>query len=232
MHIIDVRCEKMLKLTWLGHACFLIEGGIRVIIDPWIKGNPVAPISLDEVPKVHHIVVTHDHADHLGDTVELAKRDRAKVIAVYDLAVELQRMGVKEVIGANIGGWFKVDGIHYKLVKALHSCKHGIPVGVLLKIGNTVIYHAGDTGLTWDMLLLGMVERVNIALLPIGGFYTMDPRDAALAAMFIRPEIVIPMHYNTFPQIKQDPEVFKRMVESLVPAVKVRILKPGESIEI
>lgn len=222
----------MIKIRWLGHACFLIEGkGTRLIIDPWIKGNPCCPIKLEELPKVDHLLITHDHDDHLGDAVDIAKRDNSKVIAIYELAEYLRGLGVKECIGANIGGWFEVDDISYMLTPATHSSIHGSPTGFMIKIDDFIIYHAGDTGIFNEMELLGRLYRINLAMIPIGGYYTMGIREAVMATMMISPRIVIPMHYNTFPAIKVNPERFKSIIRDLRPDIQVRILKPGEEME-
>ncbi|MCD6508777.1 MAG: metal-dependent hydrolase [Thermoprotei archaeon] len=223
----------MPKITWLGHACFLIEDEIRIIIDPWIRGNPQCPIGLEEVPKLEHILVTHDHGDHLGDAIDLAKRDDAKIIAIYDLAEYVRGQGVKNAVGANIGGWMDVDGIKYKLTPALHSCKHGVPVGFLIRLRDgKVIYHAGDTGFTNEFEVIGRLNRIDVAMLPIGGHFTMDIREAVIATQVLNPRVVVPMHYGTFPQIKANPEEFKKALRWIKPEVEVRVLKPGESFTI
>ncbi|RLF21363.1 MAG: metal-dependent hydrolase [Thermoprotei archaeon] len=221
-----------MHIKWLGHATFLLEEkDFRIIIDPWIEGNPSCPVKLKELPKINHIVVTHDHGDHLGNAIDIAREHRAKIIAIYDLAQDLSSKGV-EVVGANIGGWFVVDNVEYQLTPAFHSSIKGSPCGVLVKIKDTIIYHAGDTGLFAEMSLLGELYRIKVALLPIGGLFTMGPYEAAKAVELLRPEIVVPMHYNTFPQIKQDPEHFKKLVMARTPWVEVVILKPGEVLEV
>ncbi|RLF15992.1 MAG: metal-dependent hydrolase [Thermoprotei archaeon] len=223
----------MVRIRWLGHATFLIRfGEKKIIVDPWITGNPVCPIKLEELERVDHVVVTHSHGDHLGDAIEIAKRDSAKLIAIYEIAKDAEEKGVKNVVGGNIGGWIEVDGIKYMLTPALHSSEKGAPTGVIMSNGSIAIYHAGDTGLFSEMELLGRMYKIDVALLPIGGVYTMGPYEASIATFLLRPKIVIPMHYNTFPAITQDPETFKEYVKRVAPGVNVRILKPGEEVEI
>ncbi len=223
----------MAKITWLGHACFTIEDGIRIIIDPWINGNPACPVKLKDVPKVDHILITHDHRDHLGDAFELAKRDHAKIIGIYELADYARKQGVKQTIGANIGSWFKVDNVKYLLTPALHTSNIGSPVGFMIELPNgLVIYHAGDTGLFAELLFIRELHKIDVALLPIGGYYTMGPIEATKAVQILGPRIVIPMHYNTFPLIKQDPYEFKKLISQIRPDVEVKIMKPGETVEI
>ncbi len=222
----------MTRVRWLGHACFLIEAERRIIIDPWISGNPKCPVKLEELPRIDHILVTHDHGDHLGDAIDIARRDEAKVIAIYELAEHLRNLGVKNTVGANIGGEFTVDDISYVLTPALHSCERGSPVGFIIRLRNGFrIYHAGDTGVFSEMELIGKLYKIDLALLPIGGHYTMGPREAAVAITMLRPRFVIPMHYGTFPPIEVDPDRFRALVRELMPEVEVRILRPGEVAE-
>ena len=223
----------MIKIRWLGHAAFVIKiKGKTIVVDPWISGNPACPIKPNELEKVDHVVVTHDHGDHLGDSIEIAKRDKAKFIAIYELALKAKDEGVENTFGANIGGWFEVDEIKYLLTPALHSSTIGEPVGVMISDGEKTIYHAGDTGIFKEMELLGKMYRIDVALLPIGGVYTMGPYEAAIATFMLMPKVVIPMHYNTFPAIKQDPSLFKKYVNKIAPKVEVKILKPGEEVEL
>ncbi len=221
-------------LRWLGHAAFEIElMGRRILIDPWIS-NPNSPVTLGELGNVDFILVTHDHSDHLGEAVQIANKTNATVVAVFELAVHLaEREGVKNTIGMNIGGPVKLTNeIEVYMTPAMHSSTHGSPVGFVIKSPEAVIYHAGDTGLFNDMELIGRLYRPDIALLPIGGYFTMSPREAAYAVSLINPRAVVPMHYNTFPQIKQDPEEFRNLVESLAPHVRVYVMKPGDTLNL
>ncbi|ABW01902.1 metal-dependent hydrolase [Caldivirga maquilingensis] len=217
-------------LKWLGHAAFEVElMGKRILIDPWIS-NPNSPVTLGELSKVDFILVTHDHSDHLGEAVQIANKTNATVVSIFELAVYLaEKEGVKNTIGMNIGGPVKLTNeIEVYMTPALHSSTHGSPVGFVIKSPEAVIYHAGDTGLFSDMELIGRLYKPDVALLPIGGYFTMSPREAAYAVSLINPRAVVPMHYNTFPQIRQDPEEFRNLTESLAPHVRVYVMKPGD----
>jgi len=224
-----------MKITWLGHACFLLEGSKKVLIDPFLSGNPTALVKPGDLD-VDIILVTHGHGDHLGDAEVISKKCNAPIVAIYELAVYLSKKGC-ETIGMNIGGTLNFEGVKISMVKAEHSAdivgdeiiSGGKAIGYVVEDGVT-IYHAGDTDVFMDMKLIGEIYKPKVALLPIGGFYTMSPRTALKAIELLRPEIVIPMHYNTFPAIKQDPEEFKKDAEKL--GVKVVVLKPGESFEV
>ena len=216
-------------VKWLGHACFEIElDGALIYIDPWIT-NPKSPITINDIKKVDYVFVTHDHGDHLGEAFEITKKFNAAFISIYELAVKAQKEGIKNVIGANIGGPIKVGDLTAYLVPALHSCSAGAPVGIIIKGKEATIYHAGDTGVFLDMQLIRELYQPDIALLPIGGHFTMGPTEAAKAVELIKPKVVIPMHYQTFDVISGDPETFRKEVEKRAPNVKVIILKPGES---
>jgi len=226
-----------LKITWLGHSAFLIEGRNKVLIDPFLTGNPMAAISADKV-KCDIICVTHGHGDHLGDAVEIARRTGATIASIVEMANYVERTGVKS-IGFNLGGTAKVLDTSITMVPAFHSSSIGapglefsaaMPVGMVIDSGK-VVYHAGDTCVFGDMKLIHELYRPEVAMLPIGGFYTMDPKQAAMATELINPKIVIPMHYGTWPPIEQDPKEFERLVKKSSKA-KVVILKPGESLEV
>ncbi|MCD6512219.1 MAG: metal-dependent hydrolase [Thermoplasmata archaeon] len=223
-----------MKLKWLGHSCFIIEGNDRIIIDPYITDNPVCNENVDDID-VDIVAVTHAHADHFGDTLTIAKR--AKLVAMYEIVQYAAKYGI-EGEGINIGGGIKIGNTKIIMTPAWHSSgfpsaefKFGgaIPAGLIIKSGATV-YHAGDTALFMDMKLIKELYKPDVALLPIGGRYTMDAEQAAIAAEWIDAKITIPMHYNTWPAIKANPEEFKRMVEEK--GGKVIILRPGEEIEI
>ena len=182
------------------------------------------------------VVVTHDHGDHLGDTVAILKDNpNAKFVAVYEIAnyVSERVPNPDRVVGGNIGGPLKIPGIDLQVIltPAAHSSTRGVACGVVLKGKEATIYHAGDTGLIYDMALIGELYKPDIALLPIGGHFTMDCLQAAKAVELLKPKVVIPMHYNTFPLIKSNSEEFRRLVEQRAPQVKVVVLKPGEKYE-
>jgi len=217
-------------VRWLGHASFEISmDGITALIDPWIKGNPSAPISLSDVTKCDIVLVTHDHSDHLGDSFEICRRTGATFVSIYELCLEASRKGVKDVISMNVGGVIEVKGLKVIMVPAHHSSSIGSPVGFILKGTEGTIYHAGDTGIVYDVVLYTKIYPIDIALIPIGSLFTMDPESAAYFTSLIKPRVVIPMHYNTFPGIRQDPSKFEELVKKRSPETKVVTLKPGES---
>ena len=226
-----------MKITWLGHAAFLIEGRDRILIDPFLLGNPKASVTPEEVD-CDIICVTHGHGDHLGDAVAIARRTGAVVACIVEMSEYLEKCEV-ESIGFNIGGTARIKNTSITMVPAFHSSSIGAPglefsaaiaVGMVIDSGK-VVYHAGDTCVYGDMKITGELYDPEVALLPIGGFFTMDPRQAALAASFIGAKTVVPMHYGTWEPIEQDPEEFKRLVEESSKA-KVVVLNPGESLEV
>lgn len=225
-----------MKLTYLGHAAVIIEEGkFKGIIDPFISGNPIAKIDMNDLLDITHVFVTHGHSDHIGDTVEIAKQSGALVIANAEISAYLSKFNLK-THAMHIGGRTKFDFGTVKMTSAVHGSGiseggniicGGNPCGFLIEINGKKIYHAGDTGLTYDMKLIED-ENVDVALLPIGGNYTMDTDDAAKAADFIKPKKVIPIHYNTFEIIKADPEEYRNKVRNS----EVIILNIKESINI
>ncbi len=227
----------MVQVRFLGHAAFSLEApGFRGLIDPFLTGNPVASASADSFRELDWIFLTHGHGDHVGDGVALAKRTGAKVVCNFDLAQLLEREGVSTQ-GMYFAGRTKMPFGWVKMVPAWHGSGFsrgnervygGVACGFLLEVGGARIYHAGDTGLTVEMQLLGE-EKVDLALLPIGGYYVMDGEDAARAVRLIRPRMVVPMHYDTFPPIQADPEAFRALVGN---DAEVRILKPGEALDL
>jgi len=229
----------MLKLTYIGHSAFALDNGDpaqHVLVDPFITGNPAATVAADDVaPRT--ILLTHGHGDHVGDTVAIAKRTGAKVVAIAELAGWLESEGV-EAHAANHGGTVAFEGGTVKLTPAWHSSSYGpdwkapgVPAGLIVRFGGKTVYFAGDTCLFGDMRLIGEAG-LDAAVLPIGDNFTMGIDDAARAVEFLgSPGIVIPCHYDTFPLIKQDPEAFRTKVESTTTS-KVRALAPGESMEL
>ena len=227
-----------MKITWLGHAAFLLEGRDRVLIDPFLTGNPKASTGQDKV-ECDVICVTHGHADHLGDAVEIARRTGATVASIVEMSMYIERCDVKSV-GFNLGGTAKVGNTEMTMVPAFHSSSIGAPgleFSAAMAVGLVVdtekpVYHAGDTCVFGDMKLIGELYRPEVALVPIGGFFTMDPRQAALATSLIEPKIVVPMHYGTWEPIDQDPKEFERLVKESSSSAEVVILEPGESLEV
>jgi L-ascorbate metabolism protein UlaG (beta-lactamase superfamily) len=223
-----------MDIRWLGHSAFtLTDGSTTVLVDPFLTGNPKAPVSAEEV-EADVILLTHGHGDHYGDVVDVAQRTGATVLAVAEIAGELEGLGVENTIGPNIGGTVTFDWGWVKMVPAWHTSTtpNGTvttPAGLLINIGGTLVYHVGDTALFSDLQLISRRgDKVDVALVPIGGHYTMDRYDAVTAVEFIDPSVVIPVHYNTFPPIETDAEAFKADVESQTSA-KVVILAPGET---
>jgi L-ascorbate metabolism protein UlaG (beta-lactamase superfamily) len=222
-----------MDVRFLGHACFtLSDGDSTVLIDPFLTGNPTAAVSADDV-EATTLLLTHGHADHVGDTVAIAKRTGAPVVAITELAGELGEEGV-EVNDCNLGGTATFDWGWAKLVPAWHTSttpkgQVSTPAGLLIHIGGTLVYHVGDTALFSDLQLIARRgDKVDVALVPIGGHYTMDRHDAVTAVEFIDPSVVIPVHYDTFPPIETDAEAFKSEVEAQTSATVV-ILAPGET---
>ncbi|MFQ5901419.1 MAG: metal-dependent hydrolase [Thermodesulfobacteriota bacterium] len=224
----------MATLTYLGHSCFHIQGDtLSLVIDPFLKGNPLAKTTPEEI-EVDYVLLTHGHADHLGDAVEISKRCNAPIIAPFELVGYCQEKGT-EGHPMHIGGSYNFPFGRVKLTIAHHGSTTdtgatGNPCGFLITISGKTIYHAGDTGLFMDMKLIGEMDSIDAALLPIGGNFTMDIEDALKAVEFLKPKIAIPMHYNTFDVIKQDPERFIEGLKGL--STKGMVLKVGENIEI
>ena len=226
-----------MKITMLGHSALLLEGKDRVLVDPFLTGNPMASTSADEVD-CDIICVTHGHSDHLGDAVDIARRTGAVIASLVELSDWLEKTGVKSV-GFNMGGTAVIKNTKVTMVPAFHSSSIGAPglefsaamaVGMVIDSGK-VVYHAGDTCVFGDMRLIRELYKPDVALLPIGGFFTMDPKQAAMATALISPKIAIPMHYGTWPLIEQDPKEFERLAKKSSKA-KIVILKPGESLEV
>jgi L-ascorbate metabolism protein UlaG (beta-lactamase superfamily) len=221
-----------MNIRFLGHACFeLSDGNSTVLIDPFLTGNPKAAISAEDA-NATTILLTHGHGDHIGDAVAIAKRTGAPVVAIVELANEIGEEGVS-VHDPNLGGTVKFDWGWVKLVPAWHTSTTpkgtvNTPAGLLVKIGDTLVYHLGDTCLFSDLQLISRPTPVDVALMCIGGHYTMDRIDGVEAAKLIGAKTIIPCHYNTFPPIETDAEAFKSDVESATSS-KVVILDPGET---
>jgi L-ascorbate metabolism protein UlaG (beta-lactamase superfamily) len=221
-----------MEVRFLGHACFeLTDGDATVLIDPFLTGNPKAAISAEDAAATT-ILLTHGHSDHLGDTVAIAKRTGAPVVAIVELASELGAEGV-DVRDPNLGGTVKFDWGWVKLVPAWHTSTTpkgtvNTPAGLVIHFEDTIIYHLGDTCVFSDMALVGKRAPIDVALMCIGGHYTMDRVDGVDAAELIGAKTVIPCHYNTFPPIETDAQAFKSDVESATQS-NVVVLEPGQS---
>ena len=234
-----------MEIKFHGQSCFeLSDGEATLLTDPFLKpNNPVAVATAEDVDPTH-IVLSHGHADHVADAVPIAKRTGAHCVAIVELANWLESQGVEQVSDPNFGGTVRFDWGSIKLVPAWHtntipgsaeapfSAEHGIAIGpacgLVVKLGGKTIYHAGDTCLFGYMKLIAERDPIDIALLPIGGHYTLDRHDAVVAVELLGATTVIPMHYDTFPPIETDAEAFKADVESQTSS-KVIVLKPGET---
>ena len=223
----------MLKLTYLSHSCFLLDDGTHtVIIDPFITGNPTAPISVGDIAP-QFIVLTHAHGDHLGDSLTLAREHGSLIIAVNELANYVAGHGAA-AHNMHIGGAHAFPFGRVKFTIAHHGSSSpdgqymGEAAGVVITMGGKTVYHTGDTGLFLDMQLIGERDSIDCMLAPIGDNFTMGIDDAVKAVEFVDPGLVVPMHYNTFPVIEDDPEVFRRKVENL--GKNARVMQFGETI--
>jgi L-ascorbate metabolism protein UlaG (beta-lactamase superfamily) len=226
-----------MRISYHGHSVVQIQtNGKTIMIDPFITGNPLTDLKAEDV-KVDVIILSHGHNDHVGDTVELAKRNHALVVANADLGTFLSWQGVN-THEMHIGGSYQFAFGKVKLTQAFHGSGFvtknkemiycGMPAGILFMNEGKTIYHAGDTGLFSDMKLIGERHPIDIAFLPIGDNFTMGPEDAAYAAKLLNAKMVVPMHYNTFPPIKQDPHKFIKMLDSQ----NGKVMLPGDVIEI
>ena len=223
-------------LTWLGHASFRLDtpGGKRIYVDPFLSGNPKCPDSEKDPERMDVIALTHGHSDHVGDTVELCKRFNPEVVAMVELKGWLGQQGaeVGEMPGPNKGGTVEAAGVRFTLVNAFHSSASddgaylGEAAGLVLGFENgTTIYFAGDTCVFGDMQLIGQIYSPDVAVLPIGGHFTMDPREAGVALELLGVKRCVPSHYGTFPILAGTPEELRRHA----PGVEVIALEPGET---
>jgi L-ascorbate metabolism protein UlaG (beta-lactamase superfamily) len=227
-----------MKIDFIGHATFqLTDGDARILIDPFLApNNPAAQVSADDVEPTH-ILLTHGHQDHVADAVEVAKRTGAHCIAITELAGWLGGQGVQQTTNPNLGGTVETEWGSVKLVPAWHTnttpdgTAVGPAAGLIVRVGDTTVYHLGDTTLFGDLKLIGERHAPDVALVPIGGHFTMDVDDAAYACGLIGAPTVIPCHYNTFPPIQADAGAFKSQVEGSTGS-QVVILEPGGSHEL
>jgi L-ascorbate metabolism protein UlaG (beta-lactamase superfamily) len=225
------------RIRWLSHAGFQITSGVGKIlyIDPWFE-NPVSTSKLEEVKSAHLVLVTHDHFDHVGQAAEMLRKAGGLLVANVETARRFQNeleIPAEKVCyfgyGMNIGGSLEFEGITVTMTQAFHSTATGAPCGYIVKLEDgTTLYHAGDTGIFGSMRIFGEMYRIDVAMLPIGSVFTMDPFQAAQAAKMIAPKTVIPMHYQTFPILVQDAKGFVDLAKREAPDVQVKVLKPGQ----
>lgn len=225
------------RLTWYGHSNFKLEcaSGKIILVDPFFEGNPNAPIKAKDIGHVDCICVTHDHGDHMGQALDIAKATGAPVVGVFDTVQRLLGQGLPEAqgLGMNIGGTLQAAGVRIKMVQAMHSTASGAPAGYIMTLEDGFcLYHAGDTGLFASMELFARFHEIDLALLPIGGHFTMDPEQAAYACKLLRTAWVVPMHWGTFPVLEQSTVAFSEQLSKLAPDTKLMALTPGQSMQL
>jgi L-ascorbate metabolism protein UlaG (beta-lactamase superfamily) len=231
--------NRGVSVTYYGHSAFkLTDGKVSVLIDPWLS-NPLLYTPLEQVGKVDLILVTHGHGDHVGETVPLAQKTGATVLAIHELSVILANQGAPQVIGMNKGGTVPFHGLQITMTNAVHSSAvdeggklipAGDPGGFVIRFPNGfTAYHAGDTAVFKDMELIRELYQPELAMLPIGSHYVMNPAEAALACRLLKPKWVIPMHYGTFPVLTGTPEELRDLIKG--EGIEVIVLKPGETVE-
>jgi len=233
------------RLTFIGHATWLLEGSKNVLIDPFITSNPQAQeagITLESLlDRVDLVVITHGHFDHIENALDFGKRG-IPVVGLFEVAQYLAANGAQNTVGCNIGGWFEVEGVRMVYTPAVHSSSLikengepiylGNPAGVVVELDGVRVYHTGDTALFGDMKLIGELYQPDVMLLPIGSLFTMGIPEAVKAVELVRPKVAIPMHYNTWPPITANPAEFAEAVAACCPETQVVIVNPGESVEI
>jgi L-ascorbate metabolism protein UlaG (beta-lactamase superfamily) len=230
-----------LEITFCGHATFLFKtpSGKHLMIDPWLEQNPACPPKLKSPAKLDALAITHAHFDHIADAVHLARKHDAMCVAIHETANWLASKGVAHVTGINKGGSVELDGIRYTMTHAVHSCGisdgdrivyGGEAAGYVVTFENGIkVYHAGDTCVFGDMKIIGELFKPDIALLPIGDFYTMDPLQGAYAVRLLGTKVVVPMHYGTFPVLTGTPARLRELTSD-VAGLEIVDLKPGETL--
>jgi len=225
------------KIKWFGHAGFQItsEKEKIIIVDPWLTDNPLATCQAEDITKADVVLVTHDHFDHIADVARIVKATGATLVGMPEtvgMLKEEEKIPDSQIVygmGMNIGGTASFDGISITMTQAFHSSQTASPAGYIIRLEDGfTLYHAGDTGIFSSMKLLGEAFHINLAMLPIGGVFTMDPSQASLAAKLLGVSTVIPMHYKTFPILEQDASSFKEIMGKEAPDIEVVVLDPGQ----
>ena len=230
---------KGTRVTWLGHATVLVEtaAGTNFLIDPFLEHNPKFPRDFKLPERIDYVLLTHGHIDHMADAIPVAKKHDSTIVAMFELAGYMAGKGAERTIGMNLGGSVEVDGVTLSMVEAKHSSSIeeggvslylGVAAGFVLAISDgPVLYHAGDTAVFRDMELIRDYYAPEVVMLPIGGCYTMGPKEAALAARYLAPKLILPIHWGTMPQLKGTPQELARLLgdEKLVAMVS-----PGEAL--
>ncbi len=232
--------KEKVKVTWFGHSAFLLRSpvGKSVLVDPWLE-NPKAPASAKDLSPVDLILITHGHSDHVGETIRIAQRTQAQVVSIHEISLYLQKQGVVRAQGMNKGGTFSFGGLRVTMVDARHSSAldiggtvtpGGEAAGFIIEFENGFrVYHAGDTSVFGDMKIIADLYKPSLAILPIGGLYTMDPREAAYACKLLRPKYVVGMHYGTFPVLAGTPDGLRKNLPASMRKIVVE-LHPGQPV--
>ncbi len=225
------------RLTWHGHAAFqLCTPNLCVLIDPWLDDNPSSRTGQAALDKVDLVLVTHDHGDHVGQAVEICRRTGAHLLAIVETTARLKSLGLPadqavNGIGMNIGGTVRFHGLQATMVQAQHSSESGLAAGYILTLEDgACLYHAGDTGIFSTMEIYGRLYPIDLAMLPIGGVFTMDPRQAALACAMLRCKQVLPMHWGSFPVLEQNTQAFARELSEQAPQTRLANLLPNQTL--
>jgi L-ascorbate metabolism protein UlaG (beta-lactamase superfamily) len=230
--------QERVNVTWFGHSAFLMQapGGKSVLVDPWLE-NPNAPPAARELSTVDLILITHGHSDHVGETIRIAQRTKAHVLSIHEISLYFQKQGVVGAQGMNKGGTVSFGGLRVTMVDARHSsaldvggivAPGGEPAGFIIEFENGFkVYHAGDTSVFGDMKIIAELYKPSLVILPIGGLYTMDPREAAYACKLLKPKHIVGMHYGTFPVLAGTPAELRKHLPAPMKKMVVE-LQPGQ----